>query len=46
MNNLDKQLFERVCNNDIAGAKKILKIILEKDHTQANRAFCNRLLIR
>lgn len=46
MNNLDKQLFERVCNNDIAGAKKILKIILEKDHTQANRAFCNRLLTR
>lgn len=44
MNNLDKQLFERVCNNDISGAKKILKIILEKDHTQANRAFCNRLL--
>lgn len=30
MNNLDKQLFERVCNNDITGAKKILKIILEK----------------
>lgn len=46
MNNLDKQLFERVCNNDITGAKKILKIILEKDHTQANRAFCNRLLTR
>lgn len=46
MNNLDKQLFERVCNNDIAGAKKILKIILEKDHTQANKAFCNRLLTR
>lgn len=46
MNNLDKQLFERVCNNDIFGAKKILKIILEKDHTQANRAFCNRLLTR
>lgn len=46
MNNLDKQLFERVCNNDISGAKKILKIILEKDHTQANRAFCNRLLTR
>lgn len=46
MNNLDKQLFERVCNNNITGAKKILKIILEKDHTQANRAFCNRLLTR
>ena len=46
MNNLDKQLFEMVCNNDISGAKKILRIILEKDHTQANRAFCNRLLTR
>lgn len=46
MNNLDKQLFEMVCNNDISGAKKILKIILEKDHTQANKAFCNRLLTR
>ncbi len=46
MNNLDKQLFERVCNNDISGAKKILKIILEKDHTQANKDFCNRLLTR
>ena len=46
MNNLDKQLFENVCNNDTSGAKKILKIILEKDHTQANQAFCNRLLTR
>lgn len=46
MNNLDKQLFESVCNNDTSGAKKILKIILEKDHTQANQAFCNRLLTR
>lgn len=46
MNNLDKQLFEMVCNNDISGAKKILRIILEKDHTQTNRAFCNRLLTR
>lgn len=46
MNNLEKQLFDRVCDNDIAGAKKILKIILEKDHTQANKAFCNRLLTR
>lgn len=44
--NSTKLTFERVCNNDITGAKKILKIILEKDHTQANRAFCNRLLTR
>ena len=44
MNELEKRVIEAVCKNDLRSAKKIIKIILEQDKTQKNRAFVTRNL--
>ena len=44
MNDLERRLIDCVCRNDLQSAKKIVKIILEEDKTQKNRAFVNRYL--
>ena len=44
MNDLERRLIDCVCKNDLQSAKKIVKIILEQDKTQKNRAFVNRYL--
>ena len=44
MNELEKRVIEAVCKNDLRSAKKIIKIILEQDKTQKNRASVTRNL--
>lgn len=44
MNDVEKRLITAICQNDMSSAKKVVRIILEGDKTQKNRAFVNRHL--